>query len=136
MEVIIAVGIIILICKFLAWLAGLVGAAFGVSLGFLSENIWFILGLSSFITSIYYLIFYNPHQAELAFKQYKEGLLTMDQTVNKVVDALYDPVVEGWPSALSSKIGEKRAIAFQRRLDVENDIMEKIIKNMKMRSRM
>jgi len=136
-EIILFIIAIALLVAFLEWLGQLIGSFFDAVIVppvlFVWGNIWLLLGVSSLLASIYYLIVYKPLQAEKLFQKYKDGLLSREEAIEKIADTFYNPVVEGLPSSISTQVRTKRVAALRKRLRAETELMDEIYKNIRSR---
>lgn len=103
---------------------------------FLWNNIFIILSLISFCAAGWIFIYYKSHPAQKHFLSYKTGKITRHQAIEKIGSTFYNFKKEGIPSFVKTKILTKRLEYLQKRVRMENDFMEDLIRYIKTKSRL
>lgn len=85
---------------------------------YMGNNIYLIMGGACVVFSIFHLVYFKPHKAERYFKKYAKNIITRQEAITKIADTLYKPSL-GVPSALNSKLTEKRIMALRKRVKAE-----------------
>lgn len=86
------------------------------------DNSYLIAGIICFVGAFLYLIYFKPHKAEKYFIEYKNDRLTRNQAITKIADTMYKTST-GIPSALNSKLTEKRIKALRKRVQAEESFI-------------
>lgn len=102
---------------------------------FIGDNIYIILGFTSFTCAAYFFFYYKPHPVEKYLKSYKKGELPQAIAVEKVADAMYNPERDHIQPAYRSKYMEKRIKMLTKRIKAEEEFMQEVIAHIKTRSR-
>jgi hypothetical protein len=88
------------------------------------------------VAAAYVFIFYKPHPATRHIRSYKKGKISRREAIEKISSTLYDHKKEKIPSAISSKIIEKRVQALRKRIKAEEGLLEDSVEYLKAKSRM
>lgn len=133
--------IISLICFVLAFIFDKIEDLFYLLLPFfvfIGNKIFLVLALFFFGAAAFVYLYFKPHPAEKYIKKYQEGKISRGVAVEKIVGTLYshnDYLQDRIPSVYQSRIVERRLNALKKRVKVENEFMEEIIRYMKIKSR-
>ena len=102
---------------------------------FIGRNYYLLLALLCFGLAYYVFFRFKPHPAEKHFIAYKNGNITRQMAIKKISSVMYNPTMDGLPSARKSKAYEERIQALRKRVNAETAFIDDLRKYIKAKSR-